>query len=710
MGCVCFGHSINYSDLEVIWCISIDEHTSWTFSVPDNIEIEKSYQNLMQTTSLRISDTMYKIDFEKLTLENTVTGTVVQLFRKFITDLNDVLRLDAYSNIPLMNSQGILSQGKRNVTANLQVKQELTGLFGGGLGKIPKEIVLDNEVIKRLRSFNRLTLDDIKHELKASFEENIIDDPINEFYNTINRNEVLRMSEDNVSECVFRILCNSSYIFDKLNRELRENNMKWSKFSLYYLILQIAIFNRQHENLMTYGVQLSNDNLLTLYRGSILTTQLIQHYQKNVNGFIMFNEFLSCTYNKSVALKYTFKEDKSRYNQFPCLFEFIIPIDEQCYAFIEEFSPFKAESEVVLMSMIIFEINSVVHENGYYRIILKYVSDGSKSNDYLAYTTVNEIKLTSDSDILSISPKLKFNKSSQVLKINKLKHMVSDMSLLIDAIGAMNLVQLELTGSKLTNSDLHSISTYLKYAKRLKILDLSSNTITEDGALYLGEALRLNNTIEELNLSHNNLASGTKYIVKSLISNKTLRAFNLSKNGIEDKDIECFDTLWNTMRTLQVDIDLSSNKITDTGAGVLANLLKNTHLLLSLSLNDNSIKEKGAIAVSEALKSNNSLEELCLNNNPLGDGLPYLLRVLIKNRTLTHFEVSDVELNNEGLNILVECMRTNRSLIQLYMTDLRYSATTRINVLSDAIANNRTIETLNINFKNMTERFAKNIS
>ena len=84
-----------------------------------------------------------------------------------------------------------------------------------------------------------------------------------------------------------------------------------------------------------------------------------------------------------------------------------------------------------------------------------------------------------------------------------------------------------------------------------------------NGAKYLFEALKINRSIEELQICFIDLASnkigneGTKFIASGLKLNTTLKHFSIADNEIDLKGIESIRDTLNSNNTLEY-LDLSS--------------------------------------------------------------------------------------------------------------------------------------------------------
>ena len=78
------------------------------------------------------------------------------------------------------------------------------------------------------------------------------------------------------------------------------------------------------------------------------------------------------------------------------------------------------------------------------------------------------------------------------------------------------------------------IAIALRTNRTLKILNLSDNTINENNAIKIRDALITNNTLTTFNLSATRLKFKLTNIVESLKINTTLKSLNLSWNAITD--------------------------------------------------------------------------------------------------------------------------------------------------------------------------------
>jgi Ran GTPase-activating protein (RanGAP) involved in mRNA processing and transport len=167
-----------------------------------------------------------------------------------------------------------------------------------------------------------------------------------------------------------------------------------------------------------------------------------------------------------------------------------------------------------------------------------------------------------------------------------------------------------------------------KYVKRLKAndpnlteLDLYNNSIGNDGAKAIAEALKVNTVLTRLDLDTNSIGNdGTKAIAEALKVNTVLTTLSLQSNSIGNDGAKAIAEALKR-NTVLTTLNLGYNSIGNDGAKAIAEALKVKTVLTILYLGDNSIGNDGAKAIAEALKDNIFLTRLELSYNSIGDNL-----------------------------------------------------------------------------------------
>jgi len=151
--------------------------------------------------------------------------------------------------------------------------------------------------------------------------------------------------------------------------------------------------------------------------------------------------------------------------------------------------------------------------------------------------------------------------------------------------------------NKMSQADLFKRVGELLQAKE-KSLDLSNNSIGNEGAIDLAEMLKVNKSLTRLDLSNNSIGDdGAIALAKMLKVNTSLEWLILSNNSIGDKGAKALaKTLKEVNRSLKCLI-LSNNSIGDNGVIALTKMYNDSTSLVWLILFDNPIGDKGKIAL-----------------------------------------------------------------------------------------------------------------
>ncbi|XP_049322617.1 ribonuclease inhibitor-like [Astyanax mexicanus] len=238
---------------------------------------------------------------------------------------------------------------------------------------------------------------------------------------------------------------------------------------------------------------------------------------------------------------------------------------------------------------------------------------------------------------------------------------------------------LDLNKNKIDGSGLQKLSDLLKNPhSRLEKLNLSSCCISEEGYATLASALQSNSAsnLVELDLRDNDPGDTGVKLLTDLLNNphrklKTIRLLNSS--AAEDFCAFLTEVL-GTNPLLLTELDLSEKITGDSAVQQLSALLKDLHCRTKiLKLNNCSITERDCAALSAALCSNPShLIVLDLSGNKLGDSGVKEISNLLKNSNskLKLLNLSDCSVLEKGYASLASALKSNTSshLIEL---DLR---------------------------------------
>ena len=172
-------------------------------------------------------------------------------------------------------------------------------------------------------------------------------------------------------------------------------------------------------------------------------------------------------------------------------------------------------------------------------------------------------------------------------------------------------------------------------------------------------------TLLELDLSSNEISDeGATALQQALKGNTTLQRLNLSSNEISDEGATALQQALKGNTTLQR-LNLSSNEISDEGATALAQVVKGNTTLKMLDLARNQIGDEGATALAQAMKGYRSttLRTLDLSSNEISDvGATALALAMKGNTTLQFLGLSHNLIGDEGATALAHAMKGNTTL------------------------------------------------
>jgi hypothetical protein len=180
---------------------------------------------------------------------------------------------------------------------------------------------------------------------------------------------------------------------------------------------------------------------------------------------------------------------------------------------------------------------------------------------------------------------------------------------------------INLEKQQLTDADMNIVVKQAIIRKQCRQLRLGGNAITSAGALILSEALRNNNTLEELELQHNSLSNQGVLPLSNILSINS-----------------------NTLKTLV----LGNNKIGDEGAKSLAKMLQSNSTLNFLGLAGNEIAHEGLQSLADAIVNyNRTLQCLVLSGNKSIDDESdsSLLRLTKQGQFLKYLDVNSCSLS-----------------------------------------------------------------
>ena len=222
---------------------------------------------------------------------------------------------------------------------------------------------------------------------------------------------------------------------------------------------------------------------------------------------------------------------------------------------------------------------------------------------------------------------------------------------------------LRIAANGFSASDVCALLTGLKENETLTALDLSSNTVGQDGQELLADLLTFHDHIVWLGLDATAVGPACEFL-HALAAARTLSHVSLSHNSLGQEGAKRIARVLQTSPTLQR-LDLTHTRLGYEGMQqVLHALAQNTYLYsLHLSVREDGYDTMNFIA--EAMQCNRTLLKLRLHRVP--PATIYLGCMLHGNRTLRSLYVLQTNLEQVACEALAEALQENTVLTYLHL-------------------------------------------
>ena len=201
-----------------------------------------------------------------------------------------------------------------------------------------------------------------------------------------------------------------------------------------------------------------------------------------------------------------------------------------------------------------------------------------------------------------------------------------------------------------------NIATFISGSDELEELDLSCNILQESGINMILKAINISN-LTKLNIANNNITATLESIAGTLSDATKLVELDLSYNKFSANPMDSFSYTSNAMFVNLMKFNISGNKISNGAAAIaLAKSLADNTKLKELDLSDNNLNNEGVKKILNRLKTSNLVKLNISHNNISDEAAGDIADFLSKNPKL-----EELDLSYNNLLTVIAIYRTNLS-------------------------------------------------
>ena len=272
-------------------------------------------------------------------------------------------------------------------------------------------------------------------------------------------------------------------------------------------------------------------------------------------------------------------------------------------------------------------------------------------------------------------------KGDRISRLNLTRNNIGDqgIELLMNAIkNSMSLISLNLTSNNITYKGGQIIFENLCEQKSIIDLNISSiegtnrNHLTYLGLKNIEPFFNQNGYIEKLNLSGNSIKDeGFILLCKALYDNKYLQNLNISNNDIRNQGLTQGLNLIFTCKLISLNI--SQNQLLDSGIKILSNSLKYFPNLQELNISNCGFEFNGFEYLLQILSTCKNISSLNVSGNEIKHKNFETLKPLFETMMIRNLNLAKCSLGNDATYILGDSISTNENLRKLNISSNKIS-------------------------------------
>lgn len=269
----------------------------------------------------------------------------------------------------------------------------------------------------------------------------------------------------------------------------------------------------------------------------------------------------------------------------------------------------------------------------------------------------------------------------------------------------VSIQELDLSYNNLSKSDSLKILKGMKNISGLLIFHVSHSKFTDEAADELANLLLNKIKLQELDLSHSNLStSDTVKIFKGMKNISNLVAISISHNTITDDAAYSIASVLSYNNNLQT-LNISFNRLRSIGCIEIFNGMKSSFNLRNLDISHNNITHEAAESIAAVLSHNTKLEQLNISYNDLQTSGAIKIFQGIKNTSsMTKLNVAHNMITDEATEYIIDVLCNNSNLKEFHIS---HNSLLEIHIITNMIISKLIQFKVN---KSVNERTANKLS
>ncbi|XP_065888158.1 protein NLRC3-like isoform X3 [Dysidea avara] len=239
----------------------------------------------------------------------------------------------------------------------------------------------------------------------------------------------------------------------------------------------------------------------------------------------------------------------------------------------------------------------------------------------------------------------------------------------------------------------HLTKIVMKSSASLRVLNVSSNPIRDDGISVMMDGLQYNKTLTELHVPDCGFSAKGASCVGRFLKNCNLQVLNIEGNSIRDDGISVMMDGLQYNKTL-TELDVSECGLSAKGASCVGRFLKNCNLQV-LNIGGNSIGDDGISVMMDGLQYNKTLTELHVYNCGISAKGASCVGRFLKNCNLQVLNIGRNSIGDDGISVMMDGLQYNKTLTELHVHNCGISAK-GASCIGEFLKENCTLKYLNL--------------